>query len=85
MHRCAPGFGSRRIKQVRQTGPLRRGPFDDDEVVLSGNEGKATPRTVDLVCAVDEFHNTLPAHVGVVVGIIQFGDSDGVANLDTMR
>ena len=37
---CAPGFGSRKIKQVRQTGPLRRGPFDDDKVVLSGNEGK---------------------------------------------
>ena len=59
--------------------------MDDDEIVLSGNESKTTPRAVDLVCAVDEFHNTLPAHVGVVVGIIQFGDSDGVANLDTMR
>jgi hypothetical protein len=32
IYACAPGFGSRRIKQVRQTGPLRRGPFDDDEV-----------------------------------------------------
>ena len=39
---------------------------------------------MDLIHAVDEFHNTLPAHIGVVVGIVQFGDSDGVANLDTL-
>ena len=71
-------------KQVKPAG-LRVGPLDDDEVVLSGNESKATPRSVDLIHAVDEFHDPFPAHIGVVVGIIQFGDSDGVANLDTMR
>ena len=71
-------------KQVRPAG-LRRGPLDDDEVVLSGNESQTTPRSVDLIHAVDEFHDTLPAHVRVVVGVVQFGDSDGVANLDTMR
>ena len=36
---------------------------------------------MDLIHAVDEFHNTLPAHVGVVVGVVQVGDSDVVANL----
>ena len=64
---------------------LRVGPPDEDEVVLSGNESKTTPRSVDLIHAVDEFHNPYPAHVGVVVGIVQFGDSYGAANLDTMR
>ena len=40
---------------------------------------------VDLIHAVDEFHNPFPAYVALVVGVVQFGDSDGVANLDTMR
>ena len=40
---------------------LRRGPSYDDEVVLSGNESQTTPLSVDLIHAVDEFHNTLPA------------------------
>ena len=33
---------------------LRRGPPYDDEVVFSGNEGQTTPRSVDLIHAVDE-------------------------------
>ena len=56
-------------KQVKLAG-LRRGPLDDDEVVLSGNYSQATPRSVDLVHAVDEFHNPFPAHVGLVIGIV---------------
>lgn len=59
--------------------------MDDDEIVLSGNESKTTPRAVDLVCAVDELNDTLPADIGLVVGVIEFCDSDGVANLDTVR
>ena len=59
-------------KQVRPAG-LIRGPLDDDEVVLSGNESQTTPRSVDLIHAVNEFHNPYPAYVGVVVGIVQFG------------
>ena len=77
-------FPGGKNKQVKPAG-LRCGPLDDDEVVLSGNESQTTPRSVDLIHAVDEFHDTLPAHIGVVVGVVQFGDSDGVANLDTMR
>ena len=33
---------------------LRRGPLDDDEVVFSVNESQTTPRSVDLIHAVDE-------------------------------
>lgn len=77
-------FPGGKNKQVKPAG-LRRGPLDDDEVVLSWHESQTTPRSVDLIHAVNEFHNPFPAYVGVVVGIVQFGDSDGVANLDTMR
>ena len=59
--------------------------MDDDEIVLSGNDGKATPRAVDLVCTVDELNDTLPADIGLVVGVIEFCNSDGVANFDTVR
>ena len=36
-----------------------------------------------LAHAVDMFNDSLPAHIGVVVGIVESGDSDGVPDLDT--
>ena len=56
-------FPGGKNKQVKPAG-LRCGPLDDDEVVLSGNESQTTPRSVDLIHAVDEFNNTFPAHIG---------------------
>ena len=73
----APGRVSRRNKQVKPAG-LRRGPLNDDEVVLSGNESQTSPRSVDLIHAVDELNDTLPADIGLVVEVIAFCDSDGV-------
>ena len=66
--------------KASKTTSLRLGPLDDDELVLSGNNCEATPRSVDLVHAVDELDDTLPADIGLVIGVIQFGDSDCVAH-----
>ena len=59
------------------------GSFDDDEAVFSGNDSETSPRAVELADAVYAFHDTLTSCIGVVVGVVEACDSDGVAYLDT--
>ena len=49
-------YGAICIGSIHKPPPagLRRGPPYDDEVVFSGNESQTTPRSVDLIHAVDE-------------------------------
>ena len=84
-HHCDPGWDMLRSerKQVN-TASLRLGSLEDCEPVLSGYYCEASPCSMELAHAVDMFNDSRPAHIGVVVGIVEPGDFDGVPDLDTV-